>query len=274
MDDSSRTTSRVWQARGSGVTAVTGGRTGVTLSRHNTTLPSRYDSRVSTPDLTDASGSFVVTRLESADPRRTVLFSVGAGGNPERHLPLMSALAERGFTVVAPHFERIVPPNVTEDDLMLRVRRLRQALDTVAAPDAAVVGVGHSIGATVLLALAGAQMWMRPGHRLSIDRDERLRRLALMTPATGYFRAPGALDDVRVPIVAWAGTMDTITPPSQTELLQQILQGRSQIEVRIEHGAGHFSFMHVPPPNVIEPLADRDEFLARLTAEVVRFAEG
>jgi pimeloyl-ACP methyl ester carboxylesterase len=223
--------------------------------------------------VTDEAGTFVVTLLEAAEPRRTVLFSVGAGGNPERHLPLLSAFAERGFIVVAPHFERITPASVTADDLLLRARRLRQALDIVAASDAAVVGVGHSIGATMLVALAGGQVWMGPGHQLSIDRDERLRKLALLTPTTGFFQAPGALDDVRVPILAWAGAKDTITPPADAELLKRALQGRASVEVRIEHDASHFSFMHVPPPSVIESLADRDEFLARLTAEVIRFAE-
>jgi pimeloyl-ACP methyl ester carboxylesterase len=224
-------------------------------------------------ELTDESGAFVVTLLEGADPRRTVLFSVGAGGNPERHLALLSALADRGFTVAAPHFERITPASVTDDDLLLRARRLRQALDIAAAPDAAVVGVGHSIGATMLVALAGGQVWMRPGHQLSIGRDDRLRRLALLTPTTGFFQAPGALDDVRLPILAWAGTKDTFTPPAHAERLKRAPQDRAPVEVRIEPDAGHFSFMHVPPPNVIEPLADRDKFLARLTAEVIRFAE-
>jgi pimeloyl-ACP methyl ester carboxylesterase len=224
-------------------------------------------------ELTDESGAFVVTRLEVPEPRGTVLFAVGAGGNPERHLPLLSALSERGFTVVAPHFERITPTSVTGEDLLLRARRLRQALDSVAAPDAAVIGVGHSIGATMLVALAGGQVWMGAGHRLSIDPDERLRKLVLLTPTTGFFQAPGALDDVRVPILAWAGAKDTITPPSHAELLKQALQDRGPVEVRIEPEASHFSFMHVPPPNVVESLADRDEFLARLTAEVIRLAE-
>ncbi len=223
--------------------------------------------------MADESGAFGVTLLEVAEPRGTVLFSVGAGGNPERHLPLLSSLAARGFTVVAPHFERITAPSVTDEDLLHRVRRLRQALDLVASSDAIVVGVGHSIGATVLLALAGGRVWMRPGHKLSINRDDRLRKLALLSPTTGFFQAPGALDDVRVPILAWVGAKDTITPPAHAELLKQALQDRASVEVRIERDAGHFSFMHTPPPSAIETLPDRDEFLARLTADVIRFAE-
>ena len=113
---------------------------------------------------------------------------------------------------------------------------------------------------------------MREGGSLSVNRDERLSKLALFAPATDFFRAPGALDGVRVPILAWAGTKDTITPPAQTEFLKEALQGRVAVEVRVEDGAGHFSFMNVPPPNVEEPLSNRDAFLARVTTSLLSFA--
>ncbi|MBY0506515.1 MAG: hypothetical protein K2X03_21530 [Bryobacteraceae bacterium] len=227
---------------------------------------------MATLSLTDEAGPFGVTLLEAAESRRTVLFSVGAGGNPERHLPLLRSLQENGFTVVAPHFERLVAPEITENDFLLRARRLRLALDRVTPQEAGAVGVGHSIGATLLLAMAGGQAWTRQGHRLSVDRDERLRKLTLLAPATGFFQAPAALDGVRIPVLAWAGSKDTVTPPAQVEFLRRALAERVPMEVHVEEGAGHFSFMNVPPPNVIEPLADRAEFLTRLTAGVLRFA--
>lgn len=228
---------------------------------------------VSRLKLSDEAGQFDVTVLQAALPRRVVLFAVGAGGNPERHLPLLSTLSAHGVTVVAPHFDRLVTPVVDEGHLHLRERRLRMAIDAVASHGTAVAGIGHSIGASVLLALAGARLWMGPGRPLEIPHEPRLTRLALMTPPTRFFQAPGALDNVRVPILAWAGTMDDITPPDQTELLASALRDRVPFDLRVEEGAGHFSFMHVPPPNVVEPLADRDEFLARLSAELVRFAD-
>ena len=113
---------------------------------------------------------------------------------------------------------------------------------------------------------------MRPGHRLPIGRDARVGKLVLLAPATRFFQAPGALDDVRTPILAWACTKDTVTPPSQTEFLKQTLQGRVPIDVRMERGAGHFSFMNVPPPNIEESHGDRDALLARLANSVVSFA--
>jgi fermentation-respiration switch protein FrsA (DUF1100 family) len=219
----------------------------------------------------DGPASFDVTTLEVARPSRTVLFAVGGGGNPERHAPLLEALVARGCTVVAPHFERLTSPQMTDDLLLLRCRRLKLALDAVAQPGVPLVGAGHSIGTTALLALAGGQVWMRPGAPLPIGQDARLERLALLTPAARFFAVPGALEAVRTPLLVWAGTEDTITPPAQAQLLADALGGRVPVDLRVEQGAGHFSFMHTPPPQTTEPLADREAFLARLTAAVCDF---
>jgi alpha-beta hydrolase superfamily lysophospholipase len=218
----------------------------------------------------DDATPFEVTRLEADDAARLVLFSVGAGGDPERHLPLLQSLADHGCTVVAPHFERLASPIPTLEDLLVRARRLRLALDVAAQPALPVVGVGHSIGAAVLLALAGAAARTIARERVGIVRDDRVGRLALFAPVTDFFRAPRALDELCATIVAWAGTNDTITPPRQAELLKGAPNAR--VEVRAVDGAGHFSFMNVPPPRTSEPLADRDAFLSQLAEDVCRFA--
>lgn len=222
--------------------------------------------------LKDGEQSFDVTVLEAAEPARVVLFAVGGGGNPERHLPLLEALAADGCTVVAPHFERITAlPPPSEATLLMRARRLRQALDAFARPGLPVAGVGHSIGTTMLLALAGGQAWTFAGDRLAIARDERIDHLALFAPATDFFRVQGALDAVRTPIVAWAGTKDLVTPVAQAKFLARELEGKAAIEVRVVEGANHFSFMHSLPPQTEDPLPHRERFLASLTAEVSSF---
>jgi pimeloyl-ACP methyl ester carboxylesterase len=221
--------------------------------------------------LQDGSETFDVTVLEAAKPSRVVLFAVGGGGDPERHLPLLASLVESGCTVIAPHFERLMSPHVTDHDLLLRGRRLNLALGSVAPPELVVTGVGHSIGATMLLALAGGQMWLSREQHFSIVSVRRLAKLALLTPATGFFQAPNALDAVNTPILAWAGTNDTITPPGQAEFLKQALGARLPVEVRVVKDAGHFSFLNTPPPNTIETLPNRDEFLSNLADEIRRF---
>jgi pimeloyl-ACP methyl ester carboxylesterase len=199
-----------------------------------------------------------------------VLFAVGGGGDPERHLPLLNALAELGCIIVAPHFERLSSPTVTCEELESRARRARLALDAV-ADRGSVAGVGHSIGATTLLALAGGQIWMRDGERRIVGPERRLNKLALLAPATEFFRAPGALDAVNIPIRAWAGEKDIVTPPAQTEFLERTLGSRVPVQVRIVADAGHFSFMNRPPPHATETLSNREKFLDELAAELARF---
>lgn len=217
--------------------------------------------------LEDEQGQFELTVLEPAAPKRLVLFAVGGGGNPERqHAPLLQALAERGCAVVAPHFERLTA-SPSEAELLLRARRLRLAAQHAA--ELPVVGIGHSIGAMVLLALAGGRAWRSRDQPLPLEPEPRLSRLALLAPAAAYFQAPGALDHVRLPLVVWAGTADPITPLPQAQALAQAMPG---LDLRRIEGAGHFSFLHTLPPGAPEPLPDREAFLAQLTAELCAFA--
>ena len=224
--------------------------------------------------LIDGDSSFNVSVCEAARPLRTVLFAVGAGGNPDRHLPLLESLVGQGCAVVAPHFDRMVSLYPSEDELVLRARRLRLALDRVALPSVPVVGVGHSIGTSLLIAMAGGLMWMREGRQLPIDPDARLARLALLAPATGFFQAPHALDSVRAPILAWAGGLDSITPPAQAFYLKDVLGDRIPVEVRVVEDAGHFTFMNTLPPQVVDVMVEREGFLSSLASDLCRFVMG
>ncbi|UUO24916.1 hypothetical protein FGD67_18115 [Colwellia sp. M166] len=203
-----------------------------------------------------------------------VLFAVGSGGQPERYSTFLKELVESDFTVIAPHFERLLSPHPREEELALRGRRLSLALSAFSQPGAKVVGVGHSIGATTLFALAGAQMWLGPGRQVNISREKRLLRLALLAPPTGFFQAPGALDALKVPILVWVGSEDNITPPSQSEWLAQAISSSQKADLRITNGAGHFSFMDLAPPNTVEPLDNKLEFIQEYSSEVSKFLAG
>ena len=117
-------------------------------------------------------------------------------------------------------------------------------------------------------------MWLGPGHRVGIVPDPRLTRLALLAPPTGFFQAPGALDAVRVPILAWVGSADAMTPPSQCEWLARTLRASQTVDVRVTAGAGHFSFMDQPPPHASEPLPNKAEFLREHALAVRQFLTG
>lgn len=224
-----------------------------------------------TQTLQDGAESFKVSVFEAATNSPVVLFAVGAGGQPERHATLLGALAESGCTVIAPHFERLASPIPSEEDLTLWARRLSLALDAFAQPGTTVAGVGHSIGAATLVALAGGHMWLGAGRRVNIVPDGRLTRLALLAPPTGFFQAPGALDAVRLPILACVGSEDSITPPAQTEWLARAMRDWQTVDVRVTSGAGHFSFMDLPPPHSTEPLPDKQAFLREYSGEVCKF---
>jgi len=227
-----------------------------------------------TQTLQDGTEIFKVSVHEAAANSPVVLFAVGAGGQPERHATLLSTLVESGCTVVAPHFERLTSRTPDEVDLTLRARRLSLALDAFVRPGTTTVGVGHSIGAATLVALAGAQMWVWPGRRVNITLDNRLTRLALLAPPTGFFQLPGALDAVGVPILAWVGSEDDITPAAQTQWLARALRDKQTVDVRVAAGAGHFSFMDLPPPQTTEPLLNKEAFLREYSSEVCRFLFG
>lgn len=222
-------------------------------------------------ELRDGDEVFSVTLLDRPGATHAVLFAVGAGGDPERqHGPLLEALAARGGAVVAPHFSRLSPAP-SADELATRARRLRLALDLVARPGLSVAGVGHSIGAMLLLALAGGRAWQREGSPLALGRDARLGRLALLAPAAGYFLAPGALADVNLPILLWTASGDVITPAAQARQALAGLGAGASLDARQLEGGGHFSFLHTLPPGVADPQADRDGLLAELSAELCAF---
>lgn len=224
--------------------------------------------------LLDGADSFKISVRESQAPSAIVLFAVGAGGDPERYITLQEAIFASGCTVVAPHFQRLVSSNPTEEELMLRARCMSIALNAFSKSDIAVVGVGHSIGAAILIALAGGQMWLGPEQAVEIEADLRLARLALLAPPTGFFQAPGALDLLGVPIVAWVGSEDKITPPPQSLWLSQVMGDSKSVDVRVIDGAGHFSFMDQVPPHVVEPLKDKQAFLREQSREICAFVVG
>ena len=208
-----------------------------------------------------------------ADHSRTVLFSAGRGGDPRRHLPFLEALAERGCNVVAPHFDMLASPVPSNEELDERIACLEQALSVHVPDDLPVIGVGHSIGSAILLTLAGAIGTAMSGTEFACGNKYSFDRLVLLAPATAFFRKPGALDALRVPIRVWAGRKDTITPPDHAALVKTALEGKCSVDVRVVDDAGHFTFMNKPPLGMEEPHPDRDVFLSELVHDMEEFME-
>ena len=208
--------------------------------------------------------------LTPENPKCVLVFAAGSGGDPERHSPLLSALAEGGCKVIAPQFERIVSPFPSAEELAVRAHLLKNALQSSTDINLPVIGMGHSIGATLLLALAGGQMTLLSGQELQIPKETLLQKLILFTPPTGFFRSPGSLDKIQTPIQLWAGSEDSITPPAEIEFLKNEMT-TAPIEYHLIEGAGHFSFMNSLPPNRVDSMPMRKKFLEGLPAELIRF---
>ncbi|MEV0354685.1 alpha/beta fold hydrolase [Nocardia sp. NPDC050697] len=206
-------------------------------------------------------------------PHRVVLFATGAGGDPTRYRPLLERLADEGCRVVAPHFGQFrVPGRPSESELLARPRGLVEALATQADPGTEVVAIGHSIGAWAVLCLAGAVPQGPDDTPLRTVREPRIRRAVLYAPAAGRFAAPGALDALTIPLLVLAGGKDTVTPPEQALHLRT---APAEVEVRVLPDAGHFAFMHTPPPGITEaPPSDPAQLLTEITEATVRFVSG
>lgn len=203
--------------------------------------------------------------------RAVVLFAAGSGGNPERHSPLLDSLVDTGCTLVAPYFERILSPMPSEHQLLNRAKILGAALDYLES-DLPVFGVGHSIGASLLLAMSGGRMWIDREKQLPIGHDTRLKKLVLIAPPTGFFEAPKSLSAVDTPLQVWVGTLDQITPKDQIEVIKNGLRDRVPIDLRLVEGAGHFSFMNTLPPNVTDSMTNRESFLTEFGKSVCDFS--
>jgi pimeloyl-ACP methyl ester carboxylesterase len=94
-------------------------------------------------------------------------------------------------------------------------------------------------------------------------------RLVLYTPAADWFAAPGALDAVTTPMLVYVGELDDFVPASSVEVLKS---APAEVDLRVVPGAGHFSFVHVPPPGMEEePGFDRERFLAEMVDETLGF---
>jgi pimeloyl-ACP methyl ester carboxylesterase len=118
-----------------------GGETSEILSRI-----AGYGQRVESLSVSSWRNKLNILTLGPTSPERVVLFAAGAGGDPERHRPLLEHLAAHGCQVIALHFERLIARNATTPELLARPRGLVDALDEGASADTGVVVVGHSIG--------------------------------------------------------------------------------------------------------------------------------
>lgn len=228
-----------------------------------------------------------------------VLVSHGSGGSHLAYRDLAAHLARAGHVVaLVEHPGNSRNDNTlvdTDANLAARPRHLRLVVDALAADATlgphvaadAVAIVGHSMGGYTALAAAGARptAFAREtadgrARAVPVTPDDRVRALVLLAPATPWYMAPGALRDVRVPILMLTAEHDPHTPEGHAEIVRRGLPPDAPLEHRVVPNAGHFSFLSPFPaamtnaafaPSQDPPGFDRARFHAALYAEVTGF---
>ena len=228
-----------------------------------------------------------------------IVVSHGSGGSPLSHRTLAAYLARNGFVAAMPEHPGNSRTNNelvdTVDNLTNRPRHIRQVIDwafesgpfTSSLLADTVAIVGQSMGGYTALAVAGGVPTSFPREspdrkpkQIEIQPDARVKALVLLTPATPWFMAAGALRDVRIPILLWTAERDAITPEFHANLVKAGVPDKSLIEHRIAANAGHFSFLSPFPESMTNPGFapsqdpqgfDRERFHEELNSGVLEF---
>jgi predicted dienelactone hydrolase len=235
----------------------------------------------------------------AGDNSTLVAISHGNGGTPWVYRGLAAHLARSGLAVVLIEH----PGNSRTDNTLAnrpenlenRPRHVRLALDAALAdaeigrhvvPDRAAV-IGHSLGGYTALAVAGGRPMALPNqtpdgmaHPVAVETDRRVRALVLLAPALPWFMGPGALAEVRAPLLVRAATADTHAPPAFIEHILRGLPDGAAMDYQVVAGAGHFAFLTPFPPAMVSPAFppsqdppgfDRTTYQRHLHADVLAF---
>lgn len=224
-----------------------------------------------------------------------VVVSHGSGGSNLTHRYLAVYLARQGFVVALPEH----PGNNRNNNdlagtftiLEDRPRQVRQVIDWAYGGEVlaahllskSVAVVGHSLGGYTALAVAGGRPHETVDGQIRevpVMPDGRVQGLVLLAPATPWFVAPGALQEVRAPILIFSGEKDEITPAWHAQIVKRNVPESTPVDHRMVLNAGHFSFLSpfpaarvspAFPPSQDPPGFDRVRFHEQLYAEIEGF---
>lgn len=233
-----------------------------------------------------------------------VIISHGSGSSKQVFRTLAEYLAQNGFIVCMPEHPFNNRNDNTHADtienLNDRPRHISESIHWILSNSKwkhsiqknHVAIIGHSIGGYTALALAGGiphtkhQIQHDPhtkithAQQIDVKPDQRIKAVVLLAPATGWFKSPGALRQVKVPILMLSGEKDTITPLFHAEIVKGGITNHAQVTHRVVENAGHFSFLSPFPDSMKTPNFppaydpdgfDREKFHAEMNAEIVRF---
>ncbi|MBB3035351.1 alpha/beta hydrolase [Alteriqipengyuania lutimaris] len=150
------------------------------------------------------------------EPAAAIFLSHGAGSSPERLAPLIGALQEAGFVVLAPrHGDSLTIPEAEREDIRAAFISRTADLNAVSAyaaelhPGLALAGVGHSYGSLIALMGGGA---LDPMFGARVPAMKAVVMFSSPGPIPGLTGTPGAYDTVAVPTLTITGPQDVAQP--------------------------------------------------------------
>ncbi len=226
-----------------------------------------------------------------------VLISHGSGGNPLIYNSIAKKLLLTGyFVAMIEHYKNNKYDNEYEKDirnLEYRPKHLSLVIDKLYSKKEyckfidfnKISVIGHSMGGYTALAIAGGRPYTKDRKKIDVNKDNRVKSIVLMAPATGFFNHPfDSLTDVNIPVLFFSAEKDYLTYATEhTNLINnQFAHNKQNIEHIIVEGAGHFSFLDVFPkilidkklPPAIDPEGfDRRKFNEFLSEKILDFLE-
>ncbi len=224
-----------------------------------------------------------------------VIISHGTGGNHIAYLSIAQFLAERGYVVaMLQHYKNHYLDNSlenTDENLIYRPRHISLAVDTLKdnsffsshLDEEQTAIIGHSMGGYTGLAIAGGQVSNEAKKSIETKKDQRVKALVLLAPATFWFAKPGSLKDVNIPILLFSAEHDAPLPPNWHQTYSKVVLDQVKekyIDFRYIENSGHFSFLS-PFPEVLKTPGflpatdpegfDRPEFHKKLNVEILSF---
>lgn len=224
-----------------------------------------------------------------------IIISHGNSGSYFLYRTISTYLAKHGYIVAIPeHYANNRRDNslaTSVKNLQYRPQHISMVIDfltqdahfspSVVADRIAVIG--HSFSGYTALALAGGRPYTREGVAVEVQKDQRVKALAIMAPAAAYFIPDQALSQVTVPILVFTAEHDQITPLAWTaEVILNGVTDKSKIHHQPVANAGHFSFISPFPAKIkrpgflpaTDPVGfDREKFHQQLPHEIFLFLD-
>ena len=195
-----------------------------------------------------------------------IIISHGSGGNLLGYLTIAEFLSKRGFVVVMiEHYKNNKNDNEYEDKLQnfeIRPRHISLTIDTIASNEKfknqidkeKIVIIGHSMGGYTALAVAGGEPFTKDRIKVKTTKDEQIKAIILLAPATGFYKYENSLDKVKTPVLFFSAEKDYLTKPKEhKELVENQLSHNKNVIFEIVKNAGHFSFLSPFPKSMERP---------------------